>query len=283
LAQITRVHRGLGLRAEILNFVPAAEDTVEIMQVTLTNTGPKPARFSPTAAIPIFARSADNLRDHRQVSSLLHRILPHKFGVVVKPTMSFDERGHKNNTLLYAVVGCDGWAEAPVGTFPTVPSFIGEGGDFDRPKAVLDDLDPVDLSEAELQGREAVGALRFKDKKLAPGQSAVYVLLLALPRTKKTSTAGSSVTAAPKNARRLWPPIKPFGRTVSIRFKFTPMTRTSTAGPAGSPSNPCCAKSLAVLFYRISIMVAAAAAGEISGRTAWRSFSCVPTRRGDFC
>src|SRR5260221_7600592 len=54
--QTTRDNKALGLRAEVLNFVPATSDTVEIMVVRLTNTGKKAVRITPTAAIPIFGR-----------------------------------------------------------------------------------------------------------------------------------------------------------------------------------------------------------------------------------
>lgn len=185
--RLTRGNKKLGLRADILNFVPASADTLEIMLVQLTNTSRKPIRITPTAAIPIFARSADNLRDHRHVTSLLHRIRLHDHGVMVCPTMSFDERGHRVNTLVYSVLGAEANGDAPVGMFPTLASFIGEGGDLDRPLAVFDDLDIPDLADVELQGREAMGALRFKSRKLAPGDSASYILLLGISSDRKTA------------------------------------------------------------------------------------------------
>jgi cellobiose phosphorylase len=178
--QATHENKRLGLRADVLNFVPPTADTVEIMIIQLTNTSRRPVHFTPTAAIPIFARSADNLRDHRHVTSLLHRIDRHEHGVIVRPTMSFDERGHQINALRYAVLGAEENGAAPEGSFPTVASFIGEGGNFDRPQAVLEDSDIPDFSETELQGREAMGALRFKTRKLAPGKSAAYILLLGI-------------------------------------------------------------------------------------------------------
>jgi cellobiose phosphorylase len=185
--KLIRENRRLGIRSEVLNFIPAASDTVEIMRVAITNTGRKPLRITPTAAIPIFARSADNLRDHRHVTSLLHRIQLHAHGVLVRPTMSFDERGHKENSLVYAVLGQDENGDAPLGSFPTVPSFIGEGGSFDAPAAVLQDLDVPELSKVELQGREAVGALRFKSRQLAPGKTVVYVLFLGIASERKVA------------------------------------------------------------------------------------------------
>jgi cellobiose phosphorylase len=85
---IHRQHVESGLTASVVNFIPVNEDTVELMQVTLTNEGVEPLELVPTAAIPMFGRSADNLRDHRHVTALLHRTVCHQYGVLVKPTMS---------------------------------------------------------------------------------------------------------------------------------------------------------------------------------------------------
>ena len=41
--KVTRENRQAGLRAEVLSFVPAGPDAVELMQVTLTNTGDQAA------------------------------------------------------------------------------------------------------------------------------------------------------------------------------------------------------------------------------------------------
>ncbi len=183
--RLTRENRSLGLRAITTNFVPADRERVEIMRVEITNTGRKPVSITPTAAIPIFGRSADNLRDHRHVTSLLHRIDTDEFGVLVTPTMSFNERGHHPNSTVYAVLGCEGEGQAPIGLFPTVDSFIGEGENFDAPRAVFEDRDPPKLAAAALQGREAVGALRFRTRKLNPGKSVSYLLILGIGDSRK--------------------------------------------------------------------------------------------------
>src|SRR5205807_6764821 len=130
-----------------LNFIPTARETVEIMRVELMNVGRQALSVTPTAAIPLFARSAENLRDHRHVTSLLHRIALHEHGVLVTPVMSFDERDHQNDTAVYVVLGCEGEGQAPVGSFPTVASFLGEGGSFEAPQAVYRDDDVSELSE----------------------------------------------------------------------------------------------------------------------------------------
>ena len=104
---VTRTHKS-GLQAEVTSFVPTSEDQVELMRVVLTNTSRKEVEVIPTAAVPIFGRSADNLRDHRHVTSLLHRTSCIKHGVVVQPTLSFDERGHTHNKLALCSIGCRG-------------------------------------------------------------------------------------------------------------------------------------------------------------------------------
>ncbi len=182
--KVTRRNVRLGLAAEIANFVPSGDvspgDTVELMQVTLTNIGPVPLTLTPTAAIPIYGRSADNVRDHRHVTSLLHRIRTVRHGVTVQPTLTFDERGHRPNTVTYAVLGAEGEGAAPVSFFPAVEDFIGEGSSLDWPAAAVEPGTVGVGVAAAVDGYEAMGALRFADVALAPGESRTYVLILAV-------------------------------------------------------------------------------------------------------
>ena len=135
--KLTRVNLKAGIKAETTNFIPANPDHVELMQVAVTNIGEQPVQLTPTAAVPIYGRSADNLRDHRHVTSLLHRIWTESHGVFVKPTMSFDERGHTRNTVSYAVLGVEEGGVPPLGFFPVVAEFIGDGGTLEWPQAVV--------------------------------------------------------------------------------------------------------------------------------------------------
>ena len=166
------------LRAEITSFVPHHEN-VEIMYVRLTNTDDAPRRVTAIAGIPIYGRSADNLRDHRNVTSMLHRIRTTDYGVLVKPTMSFDEKGHRENHRIYYVLGASGDGKCPQGFYPTVDAFLGEGGTFLHPRAVYEDM-PAVPPETEIHGREAVGGLRFPAVTLAAGETAEYIVLLGV-------------------------------------------------------------------------------------------------------
>jgi hypothetical protein len=176
---IERTNPTVGLRAAVANLVPANHDQVELMRVTLTNSGHQPLTLTPTAAIPIYGRSADNLRDHRHVTSLLHRTRTQRYGVLVKPTLSFDERGHQPNTITYAVLGVEEDGTPPSEFFPVVEDFIGEGGTLDWPEAIAGDKPGVGVDVA-IDGYESMGGLRFNSIDLAPGQSTSFILVLAI-------------------------------------------------------------------------------------------------------
>jgi cellobiose phosphorylase len=150
------------------------------MRVDLSNTGSDPINFVPTAAIPIYGRSADNLRDHRHVTSLLQRTFCHPFGVYVKHSMAFDERGHTINQTTYAVLGVDSEGDPPRGFFPLVEEFIGEGGDLAAPQAVLEDDVPLQVAGSVFEGFESLGGLRFPALTLPPGQSVSYIIILGI-------------------------------------------------------------------------------------------------------
>ena len=175
---VCRESKQLGLQAEITSFVPP-QDNAEIMEVQLTNTGTVPRNVTGIAAIPIYGRSADNIRDHRNVTSMLHRLQTTEHGVLVKPTMSFDEKGHRENHNIYYVLGSTGAGEKPVAFYPTVDSFIGEGGTFLKPRAVYEGAEGVPAG-TEIAGREAMGGIRFPAVTLEPGQSTEYIVLLGV-------------------------------------------------------------------------------------------------------
>jgi cellobiose phosphorylase len=199
--RIIRENARLGLRAEITTLVPPSADTVELMQVTLTNTGDVALKLTPTAAIPLYGRSADNLRDHRHVTSLLHRIRTHTHGILVCPTLSFDERGHLPNTITYGVLGAEDDGVPPACFFPVVEDFIGEGGNFVWPQAIVAPESAPDGVPAgtTIDGYEAIGALRFQDVELEPAISKSYVLITAVMEgAENTAALIETYGSAPK-------------------------------------------------------------------------------------
>jgi cellobiose phosphorylase len=181
--KIERENRKIGLKSEILLFAPATGEPVEIMQVKITNVSACKIKFTPTAAIPMYARGANNIRDHRHVTSLLQRIIPDKYGVIAKPTLSFDEAGHKPNKNYYFVLGCDEKSRAPQYIYPTQEIFCGDAGDLEAPEAVMKNSPPD--KNAPIQGREPMGGLRFDSVTLAPKQSKTYIAVMGITEKKE--------------------------------------------------------------------------------------------------
>ncbi len=197
-----------GLKSEILSFVPSSGEPVEIMRVRLTNISRRKIDLIPTAAIPIYARGANNIRDHRQVTSLLQRISLTKYGVMVKPTLSFDESGHKPNKNNYFVFGWDEKFKAPQYIYPTQEMFCGDAGNLEAPEAILKDVLP---SKASLQGKEAMGALRFRNINLKPGQSHSYIIIMGIcedknkiPKIIAKFNNLKKIDVAFKNTKEFW-------------------------------------------------------------------------------
>lgn len=175
---VKRTSKKYQLEAEVTAFVPVDEN-VEIMRVNVRNIAKESQRVTPIAAIPIYGRSADNIRDHRNVTSMLHRIHTQDYGVLVKPTMSFDEKGHRINHLTYFTVGVSGDGKKPVSFYPVVDYFIGEGGSFTHPEAVCNNKPGVP-SGAEAAGKEAMGGIRFETVELKSGECAEYLIFMGI-------------------------------------------------------------------------------------------------------
>lgn len=178
--KVIRNNPKLGLRSEITNYVPVKNHRVECMKIVISNIGDRKLTITPTAAIPIFGRSADNLRDHRHVTSLLNRVSTNSNGVIVTPTLSFDERGHRRNDTTYFVLGAEGDGTAPIGFFPEIEEFIGEGGNLEWPEAIVKNRPCVISKDHKTEGFEAIGALRFNTKELSPAESLTFLLVMGI-------------------------------------------------------------------------------------------------------
>lgn len=176
--KMTRVSKEFGLKSEILSYVPSAKDAVELMKVTITNIADEDKIVTPAAAIPLYARSADNLRDHRHVTSLLHRVKTTDYSVLVNPTLTFDERGHKKNEVIYGVAGAQANGEKPAGFYPIVEDYIGEGGSFEMPETMIKGISPQVEAYKEIDGYEAIGGIGFSQITLKPQESKSYIVAM---------------------------------------------------------------------------------------------------------
>ncbi len=174
--KLVQRHSKAGIEISAVNFVPVSGEPVELMRVTIKNISKKSIRLTPTAAIALFGRSLANKHDHEHVTSLLNRPRQVKQGVLLSTTMAFNEEGHKKSRMVYFVYGTGPGPAAPAGSFPTAESFYGEQGSMLRPQAVYENFEPGLLKAEALNGKEAVGALRFKEADLKPGQELSYIV-----------------------------------------------------------------------------------------------------------
>ena len=176
--KLTRTHKAAGLEISAINLVPVTGENVELMQVTVRNISSKKVTFTPTSAIALFGRSLANKHDHEHVTALLNRVRQTPEGVLMQATMAFNEEGHKTSSSIYYVYGSDERSATPLGSFPTVDSFYGDGGSSCRPQAVFENLNPRLLDGQALNGKEVVGALRFKETTLLPKQGQSYIIAI---------------------------------------------------------------------------------------------------------
>lgn len=181
-----RESRKFQLKAKTTSFAPV-NGNYEIMEIEIRNTGRMAITFLPIAAIPLYGRSADNIRDHRHVTSLLHRTLVTKHGVLVTPTLSFDERGHQENHTTYYAAGMTQDGEAPEQFYPETAKFIGEGGTFDHPACVVkNEYIKGENPGYQLEGQESIGAFSFRETTLGSNERCSFILFLGITEERNS-------------------------------------------------------------------------------------------------
>jgi len=206
---VSRRNEPLGLEADVSLFVPPGDLAAEVMIVTVKNVGAEPVVFQPTYCVPAYCRSADNLRSHRHVTSLLNRVEGLSHGFRFKPSMNFDERGHRLNAVSYFVLGFEQDGSPPVGGWADLAEFCGPRFGLDRPDAVFKKLAARSFSEKFADGRESVGALRFADKELSPGEEVSFTIVLAVaeeesPRALFALGKTTEAAKALEGTRKFW-------------------------------------------------------------------------------
>lgn len=220
--KVKRKNPANGLAAEVLSFCPVDGPRAELMKVTLRNESEKDMTVLPAAAVSLYGRGADHIRDHRHVTSLLNRMEVTEDGVVLKPAMAFDERGHHENQMSYCVFGRREDGAGPDGIIPVEEDFIGEGGSLLWPRALTDEpcqgegrwgkpesqwgkpesrwKKPGDRAE----GYECIGALRFEKTRIPAGQSVSFYIVLSYMGEGKEYLDQDKAEAAFKTMKQYW-------------------------------------------------------------------------------
>ncbi|MBQ2532758.1 MAG: cellobiose phosphorylase, partial [Lachnospiraceae bacterium] len=177
-----KMHRSnsrMELSSEILSFVPY-DGNYEVHQVTIQNISDRPRNVRFTTAIPMYGRSADNIRDHRHVTSLLNRMEVTAYGVRNTPTLSFDERGHQPGDSVYYVEGICEDGSKPVDCCGVLDDFIGSG-DLTWPESLVCHKEDIWQHAGETtEGQEVIGALRFAATILAPQEKKTYIIVIGI-------------------------------------------------------------------------------------------------------
>ena len=217
--KITRTSDQIGIKGEISSLVPATRESVELMKIQIENTSSQYKSFQIITAIPLYARSADNIRDHRHVTSLLHRIKTKSSGVIVTPTMTFDERGHKPNFRAYGVFG-GSESQGPVGYFPVLEDFIGEGGSLENPKALQERQLKPEKENFKTGGYEALGGLCFQECRVGPKEKITYVVAMGYGNTEDELIQNCSQFLSERAFDRCWEQTAEYwNHKVNVRLK----------------------------------------------------------------
>jgi cellobiose phosphorylase len=203
--------------AEILNFIPW-DLNAEVMWIRVINKT-KTIKITPTSFIPLYGRSERNLRDHRHVSSLLNRLELKKYGIFLKPSMVFDESGHKVNKTIYYCLGYEGDSRPPVGQFPTLDYFFGQG-DILFPDAIERETEPAKAKLPEFDGKEACAAFRFRPRVLKPGQAVDYFLILGLSKNRQEIQKTFFKLNAPAKIKKYFSATKEYWQDCLARIEF---------------------------------------------------------------
>lgn len=163
-----------GLHSEVTSFVPIKDEWSELHRVRLSNQRKEAVELDFQIALPMYGRSADNIRDHRHVTALLNRALVVEGGIVSQATLSFDERGHKKNVMSYHLYSsCENGRSADQ-YYPILEDYMGEGGSLDWPRSTSKGHQVGD----QVEGYELMGAVGYTKIRIEPGASLEWYFIL---------------------------------------------------------------------------------------------------------
>lgn len=165
------------------SFIPENE-TVEVHYTEIINNSNEKLTIEIITNTLLYGRNANYLRDHRHVTSLLNRVDLHENGILLKPTLLFDEKGHKKNDKIYSIFASV--ANVKVSRMiPNVDVFL-NGGTFNFPKGLENDQ-----RNNVKDGYETMGAIGFEPFVLSPNESKEFVFTLGVHSSKEDAVKES--------------------------------------------------------------------------------------------
>ncbi|HEY5583529.1 MAG TPA: cellobiose phosphorylase [Ruminiclostridium sp.] len=173
----SRINTEHNLKSEMTIFIPSNDDPVELIKVEITNTGKETVEVTPSYAVAMYGRTTENLRDHRDVSTLCNRLIPNGYGIVMQPFMIHDEKKCYQNPTRYSVLGYDGDGKRAPGGWGRMFDYIGENGSMEAPEAVYYNKAAQKFEDMTLTGEETVGAIKFNSVLLKPGEKKRYIII----------------------------------------------------------------------------------------------------------
>ncbi len=161
----------------VASFMPI-NDSLELHKVSYKNTTEKNQTLKVIIAIPMYGRSASNIFDHRHVTSLLSRVKVIEKGILLKPTLSFDERGHILNNLSYATIS-NSKDLTIEGYHPIYDDFV-SGGSLLYPKG-----SKLYNVGDKINGYEALGGISYKEVVIKPNEEISFYFGLSILEDEK--------------------------------------------------------------------------------------------------
>lgn len=206
-------------QCEIESFVPFEESYRELHKITFKNISNNNLLIKPVVSIPLYSRSADNLRDHRHVTSLLNRVVIHENGVINKPTFSFDERGHNLNRIHYSVFVDKN--QKVKNYWPILEEFIGEGNNLLDPIVVKEKLNSKHIINDVISGFEITSGLELYEVDILPNEEfSIVISLMADEDENKILSNYNSLSLENFNKLRQ-ETIKSWGKELApLKFNF---------------------------------------------------------------
>ena len=175
--RLTRISSDFNIKSAITLFIPSNDDPVELVKLEVTNLSEEELEFDAFYAVPLYGRTTENLRDHRDVSTLCNRLVPNSYGVVLHPIMIHDERRAYQNPTKYCVLGYGGEGSRAPGGWGRMVDYIGENGSMEAPEAVYQNKQPQPFEEMTMTGEEAVGTVKFRTTSLRPGEKKAFIII----------------------------------------------------------------------------------------------------------